>query len=148
MKRNFIALVVLLVGTYTASAQKKEALEMSQVPVEIHLFVKKHFPNSEIKKAYLDAEDVENINYDIILKNKTELEFDKKFRLQEVESKKGVTLALIPKDIVNYVAENYPGQIIVEWSHDKEEKEQEVTLKNKTELKFNSRGKFISAEKK
>lgn len=148
MKKIILGLSFLLAGIYTVNAQKKEKLEVSQVPAEIHIFVKKHFPNAEIKKAYLDAEEVENINYDIILSNKTELEFDKKFRLQEVESKKGVTLALIPKDIVNYVAENYPGQIITEWSHDREDREQEVTLKNKTELKFNSRGKFISAEKK
>lgn len=146
MKKVIISLSMLLGGVYNLSAQVKEKIDASNIPAEIHIFVQKHFPNTEIKKAYLDAEDVNNINYDIILKNKTELEFDKKFRLQEIESKKGVTLALIPKDIVKYVSENYPGQIIVEWSHDKEDKEQEVTLKNKTELKFNSRGKFISAE--
>lgn len=146
MKKIILGLSFLTFGVYTASAQKKEKIDVAQVPSEIHIFVKKHYPNAEIKKAYLDAEEVENINYDIILSNKTELEFDKKFRLQEIESKKGVTLALLPKDVVKYVTENYPGQPIIEWSHDKEDKEQEVTLKNKTELKFNSRGKFISAE--
>lgn len=146
MKKIILGLSFLLAGVYSASAQKKEKLEVDQVPAEIHIFVKKNYPNSEIKKAYLDAEELDNINYDITLKNKVELEFDKKFRLQEIESKKGVTLALIPKDIVQYVSEHYPGQVITEWSHDKEEKEQEVVLKNKTKLKFNSRGKFISAE--
>lgn len=84
-------------------------------------------------------------SYDVVLKNGTKLEFDKKGNLTEVECKQGtVPYRLIPQAIKNYLKANYPRQTVKKLEIKKNE--YEVELANGLELTFNNRFQLVDMD--
>jgi hypothetical protein len=141
-------IAMLFAGTQLTLAQeKKEVIATDQIPKEISSFVGKHYTGNPIQFAYLDKGNPAYVNYDVTLKDGTELEFNTNFELEEIEGKKGIPASLIHTEIGKYLEKNYPNQEVVEWSVDKADKTQELKLKNNTELIFDLDGKFLSVDK-
>ena len=82
--------------------------------------------------------------YDVLLTDRTELEFDSKGNWTEIDcQKRAVPSELIPASVKQYVETNFPREIIT-----KIERKGgiEVELSNDFSLKFNKKGKFISMD--
>ena len=84
-------------------------------------------------------------SYDVVLRNGTKLEFDKKGNLTEIDSKQGIVPSqLIPQPIKNYLKENYKGAAVRKIELNT--KEYEVELTNGIDLTFNRRFQLIDID--
>lgn len=128
-----------------------ENLNPSELPQNIQDFIAQYFPGVGID----EAERENNGNYEVELSNDVELIFnaDGEFlgRGEDEDEDyddddEDIDPADLPQAILDYIAENYPDQSIIE--AEKEDDGYEVTLNNGFELEFDSDGVFVSAEDK
>ncbi|MFV8224546.1 PepSY-like domain-containing protein, partial [Christiangramia aquimixticola] len=122
-------------------------IPLSQIPEKILTFIETYFPGSAIK----EAERENNGNYEIELENKIELIFDADGNFlgqgedeNENEDDINIDPADLPQNILDYIAENYPNNTIIE-AEIEDDGNYEVTLNNGVELEFDSQGHFLSA---
>lgn len=125
-----------------ANAQPGE----NNLPEEISAFVKEHFPNATIANVKTEKE-ADGMEFDVILNDSTEIDFDAAKQWNKVECKTGVVPEkIVPQEIATYVKDNQKGQNITEI--DKNDKGgYEIKLANGMELKFDEAGKFLNVDK-
>ena len=81
----------------------------------------------------------------VLLTDRTEIDFDKKGNWLEVDCKKSaVPEALIPVPVKEYVKANFPREIITKIERGRTGVE--IELGNDYSLKFNKKGKFVSMD--
>ena len=86
------------------------------------------------------------MEFDLILNDSTEIDFDANKQWNKVECKAGVPEKIVPQAIATYAKDNYKGQAITEI--DKNDKGgYEIKLANGVELKFDEAGKFLNIDK-
>ena len=78
--------------------------------------------------------------YDILLSDQSQWDFDNKGALESVRVLAGVPTELVPTTIQNTVTKMYPDALIVKYSIDKSDREQDVELNNHIELTFDLTG--------
>lgn len=82
---KLLVLVLLVSIGFTAEAQRTK-IAKNQIPDQINIYLKKHFPNNPVTKAAFDNHMVYK-KYEITLKDKTSLEFSPAFEVTEIKSK-------------------------------------------------------------
>ena len=83
--------------------------------------------------------------YEVILNNGTEIEFDNEGDWKEVDcGRQAVPAMFVLKSIQNYVRNNYKGQAIIKV--DKDKNRYEVELVNGTDLEFDRAGNFLHVD--
>ena len=137
--KKFVFLLVCLFALQTvARAGDDKPIQVTQLPQKAQQLIKQHFTDSNVSLA--KSENIINKSYEVIFANGNKIEFDKKGNWEEIDCKNtAVPAPIIPANIQRYVKTNYPNEKIIRIERDK--KEYEVKLSNRTELKFNS--KFI-----
>ncbi len=113
------------------------------IPPKIAAYVAKHFPNNPIVEFERDMDDG-RIKYEVELRDGTEIEFDHRIDVKEIESgsnNRPLPDSVVPKAILDYVKVNHPSNFVVKW--ERKRGGYEVELNNDLELKFNRKGKFI-----
>ena len=107
-------------------------------------FIKQHFADSKVALAKMES-DFFYKSYEVIFTNGDKVEFDNKGNWEEVNCKySSVPTAIIPAAIQKYVATNYPDAKILKIERDK--KDYEVKLSNRTELKFDLKFNLIDID--
>lgn len=135
--KTLFSLATLLV-CFALSAQEVP-VQQSELPAEAKTFLKEHF-KSGFRHAIKDVER-NNITYEVVLEDATEIEFTEAGRWREVNGKNNpVPTSFIQKPILDYVKQNYSGEAITKIELDNSE--YEVELSNGIDLKFDSRGVF------
>ncbi len=139
LKSAFIAGVLTL--SFVGFSQDK-IVTYSEVPIQIQNYVKEHFPKNNVLQSKIDNEGLSK-EFDLILSDNIELEFDRNNNIKSIDSKSNTKLpkSVIPKKIWEYVEYNYPQNYIVEWDLDR--KHQSVKLENGIELEFTLKGVFL-----
>ncbi|MDO5607510.1 MAG: PepSY-like domain-containing protein [Capnocytophaga sp.] len=115
-------------------------LQSTEIPSEIHTYVKKHFPKHTITRAEVDTEMMKK-EYEIELNDGTDLEFDSKFQIKKIDSRTALPASVVPVALMQYAKKHYPNNTITGW--ETERKQQKIELNNDVELIFNTKGKFI-----
>lgn len=134
MKKLLFLLVCLFTLQTVARADDDKPIQISQMPQQAQLFIKKYFADNKVALAKMES-DLFNKSYDVIFTNGNKVEFDKKGNWKEIDCKySSVPTSIIPEAIQKYVKDNYPDTKILKLERDK--KEYEVKLTNRTELKF------------
>ena len=83
--------------------------------------------------------------YEVLLTDRTEIDFDSNGNWTEVDCKKAaVPEALIPVSVREYVKTNFPQEMITKIERGRSGVE--VELANDYSLKFNNKGKFVSMD--
>lgn len=139
LKSAFIAGVLTL--SFVGFSQDK-IVTYSEVPIQIQNYVKEHFPKNNVIQSKIDNEGLSK-EFDLILSDNIELEFDRNNNIKSIDSKSHTKLpqSVIPKKIWEYVEFNYPQNYIIEWDLDR--KHQSVKLENGIELEFTLKGVFL-----
>lgn len=142
---NSLKLIVLASTTFlsTQLMAQEEILAAEQTPEQIKSYVRANFPANKILMVKKDREFTKT-DYEVKLDGNTELVFDKKFNIKEIDSKSGLSKDVVPSVIWNYVSETYPDNVITGW--EKENRRQKVELDNDIDLYFNLDGKFIRSD--
>jgi len=127
-----------------------EDIDPANLPQNILDFISNKYPGVTIEGAELEN----NGNYEVELENDVELIFDGDGNFlgqaqdenedDQGEDEEDIDPSELPQIILDYIAENYPDNTIIE--AEMEEEGYEVTLNNGVELKFDEQGNFLSEE--
>ena len=144
MKILVIAICCILSSNIVANADNDKPISVNALPAKAQALIRNHFSNQKVALATIES-GVISKSYDVVLRNGTKLEFDKKGYLTEIDCKRGAVPAqLIPKAIKIYLQNNYPDQVVKKMEIKKNE--YEVELENGLELTFNKHFKLIDVD--
>ena len=148
MKKFFrmlmIAICCMVSCNMVANAGNDKPISVKALPAKAQTLLTKHFSNQKVVLATIES-NVIGKNYDVVLKNGTKLEFDKKGNLTEIDCKQGtVPTQLIPQAIKNYLKANYARQSVKKIELNKNEYEVELT--NGLDLTFNKHFQLIDID--
>ena len=114
------------------------------VPEAVNAFVQQYFAGATIVNVDADSE-YGGVEYDVILNDGTEIEFDRNNQWDNVDCHvKAVPAALVPQAIANYVNTNY--QAVPITKIDKDAYGYEIELANGLDLKFDTSGRFLGID--
>ena len=139
-----IALVALLISAFAAGvfARGKQPIAFEKLPNVVQEEVQTYFLPLEIQLVTVKKVAPRKFVYTFTMEEGTQLKYTNKAVLLEVKNEKaGVTLALIPKKIQEYVRDIFPNATVT-W-YERTIARQVVELNDKMELIFNTKGKFV-----
>lgn len=144
MRIVMIAIFCMMSFNIVANAGNDKPINVNELPAKAQTLLSKHFKGQKVMLATIES-GVVSRSYDVVLRNGTKLEFDKKGNLTEIDCKQGfVPSQLIPQPIKNYLKENYRGEAVRKIELNK--KEYEVELTNGIDLTFNKHFQLIDIE--
>ena len=144
MRILMIAICCMMSFNIAANADNDKPINVKELPAKAQTLLSKHFKGQKVMLATIESGIVSR-SYDVVLRNGTKLEFDKKGNLTEIDCKQGIVPSqLIPQPIKNYLKENYPAQAVKKIEMNK--KEYEVELTNRIDLTFNKHFQLIDID--
>ena len=144
MRIVMIAIFCMMSFNIVANAGNDKPINVNELPAKAQTLLSKHFKGQKVMLATIES-GVVNRSYDVVLRNGTKLEFDKKGNLTEIDCKQGfVPSQLIPQPIKNYLKKNYRGEAVRKIELNK--KEYEVELTNGIDLTFNKHFQLIDID--
>ena len=144
MRIVMIAICCMMSFNIVANAGNDKPINVNELPAKAQTLLNKHFKGQKVMLATIES-GVVSRSYDVVLRNGTKLEFDKKGNLTEIDCKQGIVPSqLIPQPIKNYLKENYPAQAVRKIELNK--KEYEVELTNGIDLTFNKHFQLIDID--
>ena len=144
MRILMIAVCCMMSFNIAANAGNDKPINVKELPPKAQTLLSKHFKGQKVMLATIES-GVLSRSYDVVLRNGTKLEFDKKGNLTEIDCKQGtVPTQLIPQAIKNYLKANYARQSVKKIEMDKNEYEVELT--NGLDLTFNKHFQLIDID--
>lgn len=145
MKKVLSILVMAIVTVQFAFAGDVITQDAKQLPLPARNFINQYFSKPQISHIKIESEILQTKKYEVLLTDRTEIDFDKKGNWLEVDCKKAaVPAALVPASVKEYVKTNFPRKIITKIERGRSGVE--VELSNDYSLKFNKKGKFVSMD--
>ena len=139
-----IAICCMVSCNMVANAGNNKPISVNALPAKVQTLLSQHFNGQKVMLATIES-GVVSRSYDVVLRNGTKLEFDKKGNLTEIDCKQGIVPSqLIPQPIKNYLKENYRGEAVRKIELNK--KEYEVELTNGIDLTFNKHFQLIDID--
>lgn len=144
MKKILLLLLCLFSLQTVVRADDDRPIAVTQLPASAQQFIKKHFAGNQVAFAKMEK-DWFSKSYDVTFTNGNKLEFDEKGEWTEVDCKyTSVPVAIVPKAIADYVAQNYKDVRILKI--DRDTRDYEVKLSNRLELKFDLQFNLIDID--
>ena len=144
MRIVMIAICCMMSFNIVANAGNDKPINVNELPAKAQTLLSKHFKGQKVMLATIES-GVVSRSYDVVLRNGTKLEFDKKGNLTEIDCKQGIVPSqLIPQPIKNYLKVNYRGETVRKIELNK--KEYEVELANGIDLTFNKHFQLIDID--
>ena len=144
MRILMIEICCMMSFNIVANAGNDKPINVNELPAKAQTLLSKHFKGQKVMLATIES-GVVSRSYDVVLRNGTKLEFDKKGNLTEIDCKQGIVPSqLIPQAIKNYLKENYRGETVRKIELNK--KEYEVELTNGIDLTFNKHFQLIDID--
>lgn len=142
MKSYKLLTLILLIAISSLKAEATTAENQLSLPEVSREFLSVYFPAVQVSHVKVERILFWKRNYDVILTDGTNIEFDRKGEWQEIERyRTPVPSKLIPERITDYVQTNFSDQMIV--FIERERFGYEIELENDIELLFDFKGNFI-----
>lgn len=139
MKKLTMALMVLFCAASLYAGDKR--IPASQLPAGAQILIERNFGKNAVNHVKMDK-GMFSTEYDVVLNNGTELEFDKSGNLKSIDTGyTGIPKAMVPAKITEFVKQNYKGAKIVEMEI--KGGKIEVELSNDVDLVFDSNGRYL-----
>lgn len=144
--KKLLAMMAALMVVFGASAKSRVVYDDSALPANARQTLTTHF-KSKVNHVKIDTDMFGKVDdYDVVLKNGTEVGFDASGNLKDVEAgANGVPSSLVLPAVLQYVKQNCGGKKIVQLDIDK--KYYEVELIDGRELTFDRSGNFIKEDR-
>ena len=144
MKKLVLTLSVFFAAIGVACADVDRPIEVDKLPDAAQKFLKQYFPNASVSLAKVDVELVYK-EYDVLLTDGTRVDFNNSGEWIDVDCKFAtVPEGIVPRQIVDYVAKNYPNANILRIERDRHT--YEVSLSNRLELTFDKKFKIVDID--
>ena len=145
MKKLASLLLAMLMVAGIASARDRISRDMSTLPAAAQQIIKTHFGKTGVNHIKIDSKTFGGEEYDVILNNGTEIEFDQSGNIKEIDcGSRAIPDQLILKPIRDFVAKNFKGQKIV--AMEVKRNRYEIALLSGQELEFERAGKFLKVD--
>ena len=144
MKKVLSILVLALIAVQFAFAGDVITRDAKQLPLTARNFINQYFTKPQISHIKIETGMLGSKKYEVLLTDRTEIDFDSNGNWTEVDCKAAVPEALIPVSVREYVKTNFPQEMITKIERGRSGVE--VELANDYSLKFNSKGKFVSMD--
>lgn len=143
MKKFLLALTLIIAMTVGASARDTYSHDGSVLPEAARTVLAGNFKKAKVSLVKIDKKFGRVDEYEVIMTDGSEVEFDAAGNWKNVETNKavGVPSGFIIKPISSYVSKTHPGTKIV--GIEKERHGYDVELSNGIEMKFDSAGAFL-----
>lgn len=142
MKKFASLLLMMVMVLGTAIARDRVSRDINVLPAAARQVIDTHFKGTGVNHIKIDSKTFGGNDYDVVLNNGTEIEFDNDGNIKEIDcGKNAIPDNLILKPVRDYVAKNFKGQKIVGLEVNRNN--YEVELLNGTDLKFDRAGNFI-----
>ena len=143
MKKILVIMTTMMLSL-TACADRHQLIESSELPVQAQSFIQKYFNMADIAYIERDREGL-HFEYNVYLKNATEIEFDHQGNLQALDCQTApVPQGIVPELITQYVELHHSNYFIVEYII--EYRYLKVELNNGLELIFDLEGHFLRVD--
>lgn len=141
--KKIILLFAIVVGvTLSSAAGSRISRNVDDLPKAAQSTLKKFFNNVAVNRIKIENGNFGNKDYEVVLSNGTEIEFDRHGNVKEVDcGRAAVPAEMILKTVRDYVKENFKGRKIIKVEIDKHK--YEVELSDGTELEFDRTGSFL-----
>ena len=127
-----------------ANADNDKPISVNALPAKAQSLLNQHFNGQKVMLATIESGIISK-SYDVVLKNGTKQEFDKKGNLTEIDCKQATVPAnLIPQAIKDYLKDNYAGQSVKKIEIKRNE--YEIELSNGLDLTFNKHFQLIDID--
>ncbi len=139
MKKFVYLMSVLLIASIgtVAKADTDKAIRFQELPAKSQKFIHKYFTQNDIVYAKVERT-LTSKSYEVVLKDGTNIDFDKKGEWTEVDMQtRSVPSSIVPSQIATYINEAYPTAIIEKISRNR--RHYEVELSNRIEVKFDAK---------
>lgn len=142
MKKLLIVLALFLCVSVAMQARDEYSRDINTLPQAAQTVLSKNF-KAELSLIKIDKTLGRIDDYEVILTDGTEVEFDSKGNWKKIETpnNKNVPSALLPKTLTDYVSKNHKKAKIV--GVEKERNKYEVELNNGIDMIFDLNGNFI-----
>lgn len=138
----FMLLCALLLSQWSYADKKIYTTDTLQLPEKARRFIAEHFPGVDVSHIKIEKEFWEGKQYDVILTNGFDLDFDNKGEWKEVDGHRSVVpVSVVPVKIAEYVNKNFPQRQII--SIDRDKSKYEVKLTDGKEVEFDRSQRFI-----
>lgn len=129
-------LLIASIGT-VAKADTDKAIRFQELPAKSQKFIHTYFAQNDIVYAKVERT-LTSKSYEVVLKDGTNIDFDKKGEWTEVDMQtRSVPNSIVPSQIATYINETYPTAIIEKISRNR--RHYEVELSNRIEVKFDAK---------
>ncbi|MGB6083201.1 PepSY-like domain-containing protein [Moheibacter sp.] len=144
MKSIYKTLTLSMMAMFLSAGlnAQKSNITKEDLPKSAQTFLKENFINERVVQAEKDNYG-NRTDYEIVLSNGTEIEFDNKGNWKEVDAKNKEALpeGFIPRKIVQHITQNFaPHQVS---KIEKDRNKYEVELTNGIDLEFSLNGDFL-----
>lgn len=137
-------MVALFSLQLTAKADDDKPITFEQLPAKSQQFIKKYFASKKVSLTKMESEFLGK-EYKVMFVDGSSVSFIKSGDWKEVKCKPNeVPKGIIPSQILDYVAKNYPDVKINQIEKDK--KQYEVKLSNKMELTFDTKFNLVNID--
>lgn len=147
MKSKILIIAIMALFTaFACYARDVISHDPSVLPQSARALVETHFPDVQINHIKIDHHTFGGNEYDVVLTNGTEIDFDSKGNIEEIDcGRMGIIpKALIKKEILDYVTSKYQGQNIIKYEIKRNG--YEVELQSGLDLEFNKQGAFMRVD--
>ena len=144
MKKLVLTLSVFFAAIGVACADVDRPIEVDKLPDAAQKFLKQYFPNASVSLAKVDVE-LAYKEYDVLLTDGTRIDFNNSGEWIDVDCKyAAIPEGIVPRQIVDYVAKNYPNVNILRIERDRHT--YEVSLSNRLKLTFDKKFKIVDID--
>ena len=144
MKKISTVLIAFLLATQAAPARDVITMDAKQLPLTARNFIYRHFSKPKISFIKIESEFLSK-KYEVMLTNRTKIEFDSNGEWEEVDCKHDtLPVTIVPAHIKQFVEAQYPGVTYRKIERDRGEVE--VELSNRLSLIFNKKGQLIDID--
>lgn len=144
MKKLVSFLIGLFLMQTFAWADTDKPIAVTQLPAKAQTFISTYFKSSKVALAKKES-GVLSKSYEVVFTSGDKVEFDRQGEWTEVKCLSGaVPIRVVPAAIRDYVKVHYPDAKVQQMERD--DKEYEVKLTNRVELKFNNKFQLIDID--
>lgn len=139
--KKILFIIALILGAASASATRNYSRDMNILPDTAKEVISQNF-KSPVSHIRIGREFGRIREYDVVLKDGSEIYFDKRGVWKEIEvgEASAVPTALVPHPIQSYVKDHHKTRVV---GIEKTNSGFDVELSNGQEIKFTEKGKFI-----
>lgn len=142
MKKLLTILALVLFAVVPMTARDRVTTDVQELPSSARELITKYYAKVGVNHIKIDSNVFGKKDFDVILNNGTELDFNNDGDLKEIDcGRNAVPDGLVLKPIRDYVAKNFGGKKIV--SMDIDSHSYDIELADGLDLKFDRSGKFL-----